>query len=87
MTSYAEALAAAKCTPQLGADGVRITPNTYVFTSALDRVYVLEVAHCLDEIAPGRFVPWHLIRRADGRTTTAPNMALWSRHPITQVRP
>lgn len=85
MTTYAEALAAAKCTPQLGADGVRITPNTHVYTNALEHGYVLEVAHCLDETGPGQFEPWHLIRLDGGRVVTFPSVALWSVHPITQA--
>lgn len=85
MTTYAEALAAAKRAPHLTRDGAQIGRGLQVCTPAGCVGRVVEVAHCMDEVSPGVFEPWHLLKMSSGLVTTYPSDLLWIRNPLLHI--
>lgn len=87
MTTYAEAQAEAKRNPPSTADGVVIVARMRIRTPADCAGQVLEVAHSMDEIGPGCYEPWHLVRLDTGCVTAYPSDLLWARSvlPVTRA--
>lgn len=82
MTTYAEAQAAAKRALHLTPDGEPIEQGTRIWTPGASPGQVLEVAHSMDEVRPGVYEPWHLVKLDSGLVTAYPSDLLWGKFPM-----
>lgn len=85
MTTYAEAQAGAKRAQLQTADGHPITAGAQIWTPGLSAGQVVEVAHSMDEVAPGEFEPWHLVKLDTGCVTAYPSGLLYGLPPVSNL--